>query len=662
MEKKIKKSSRVTLLLSNNKLLARTSQLIEVLEPETGKSLKAFSAEGSKFEQYGLLSKNKFIFTYCEDIEEKDVLLLDLENLVLEKIFESKKNISSILIDKKNHTLTFHCVELSKTYEIKNEWLLHYTIQGELLWDRPINNLAVTKTINDENLFLGSREGLLTILKLQTGEVILQKTIVPSKRIKNITFYSDLIYLTSKNEGLSILKKNSLNEIGRFKEGEYYQNNNTTIYDNRLYLFSDGVIHCLTLDAKELIFRADCSIPDSSNNIQVPPCFLGDYIFVRCSNCYLWVFHNQTGELVDKIEFPDYLPKTPITDGERLYFGGDDGYVYCYEDLFQFGTNPAILTSINSENSYDSNSLPKSFPIAEKPRVFEFESKITLCDYQAETNRILLADGTSQMSFKKFYLIDKEVLHTIDVPIPKVQSPILLGDYIYCVSGDGTTNNRRLNRISLTHGNFEELMEVGKERAPLCQSDFHDLLFVHYEPFGGISHVKLWKSTRLPNGKHLSFVVKFEEETIQYLGILNDHFETEKVLNSPTADYGISFPTLSPDGKKMAYAMSGYEISPKIFIHEASTYDLMTEAEIPEVEYFHPLGIQWCSDNRHLLFHKHLQKNNLQFLLYDSETKEVMDQEIFAHFSPHFLSKKDEVIHLTSYQTLSISPLTFPPC
>ena len=54
-------------------------------------------------------------------------------------------------------------------------------------------------------------------------------------------------------------------------------------------------------------------------------------VCVGSNNCLLWCFSKHTGELVEKIEYPDFVSAPPVLDGNRLYVCCLNGTVYCYD-------------------------------------------------------------------------------------------------------------------------------------------------------------------------------------------------------------------------------------------------------------------------------------------------------------------------------------------
>ena len=99
---------------------------------------------------------------------------------------------------------------------------------------------------------------------------------------------------------------------------------------DQLYVMATGWVAALNEDLT-CRFKTPCQLRDEDNQIQSPPCFLGDRMYVGSNNGSLWCYDCRTGELLDRLEFPRLIPESPATDGEHIFVGCGDGKVYCVQ-------------------------------------------------------------------------------------------------------------------------------------------------------------------------------------------------------------------------------------------------------------------------------------------------------------------------------------------
>jgi len=330
------------MVMKKGLLVTGCDRFIGILDFYTGNTITEIKREKRPLGMRLFPFSGKYVLTemdiptglLCIDLEESRLISYDFMKHFSSQCTSTGLNIKTINYEHEQ-TIISNAI-FGEHYKVLEQQLICVNFSNELIWSKTfIDNLPIVECVScrDRLFFISRKNSLLKVLNLHTGETI--KEIKFDHKALSIYCNDKYFYVSGgpltdgKQAGMYVYDINTYEQVNT--KGNDSQLHRATEHDDRIYLRDSRKIISTSLDTKDTFFVFDVSIPDEHNDMQAPPCFYKDYMFIGSNNCHLWVFNYKTGKFIEKMEFGHFIANSPVVHDGRLYFNCLDGHVYCYE-------------------------------------------------------------------------------------------------------------------------------------------------------------------------------------------------------------------------------------------------------------------------------------------------------------------------------------------
>ncbi len=197
------------------------------------------------------------------------------------------------------------------------------TKDGRRNWTEKIGNgIWASPAVSGNCIIAGTTDG--SLVRLDTSGKI-EWRVKPGGGIYSSPLLSpdkDLVFFGSDDKYVYAYSISRGNLMWRFPGGSKMRGNPATD-GNNLYIGSeDGILYSISYDG-EAAWKADLG-----GAIRSKPLILDDMVVVTTYNSKTYVLNKDTGETVSEYTVESPVYSSPATDGSRIFFGSNQGYLH----------------------------------------------------------------------------------------------------------------------------------------------------------------------------------------------------------------------------------------------------------------------------------------------------------------------------------------------